>query len=550
MVQRRAEGNPITEAYYCGLMCSTGYRKEDLRKPQIAIVNSWTDANPGHKPLKELAQSVISGVWAGGGCPAEFCVPAPCDGMAQGNGMHYILPERDLIAGSIECMVKAHGFEGLVMLASCDKIVPAMLIAAARLDLPTIFLSAGAMTPYIDDGNVYVTCDLKEAIGKINSGKIDIETFTRWEEKICFSSGTCSMMGTANTMATFLEAVGIAPYGNATMLACDANKQRQARTVGERIVTLVNEKRRFSDFLNLDSLVNGVKYVSAIGGSTNAILHILALAKALSIDFDINDFDKAQKSTPNVCKFKPSSTFNITDYHNAGGVPAVLKTIKDKLNTDVRNVMGGSLKEFLDSTPIKINREIIHTEEDALSLNGCFAILHGNLAPKGAVVKKSGVAPQMMKHKGPAVVFDSEEEVRDFLINKHIEAGSVLVVRYEGPRGGPGMRELSIPAAMLVGMGLHTSVAMITDGRFSGATRGPCVGHITPEAYEGGPIAFVEDGDMVEIDIEAGSIELLVDNEELEKRRKQWKRKEKKLTGVLKKYRESVSGADEGAVWL
>ena len=550
MVQRRAEGNPITEAYYCGLMCSTGYRKEDLRKPQIAIVNSWTDANPGHKPLKELAQSVISGVWAGGGCPAEFCVPAPCDGMAQGNGMHYILPERDLIAGSIECMVKAHGFEGLVMLASCDKIVPAMLIAAARLDLPTIFLSAGAMTPYIDDGNVYVTCDLKEAIGKINSGKIDIETFTRWEEKICFSSGTCSMMGTANTMATFLEAVGIAPYGNATMLACDANKQRQARTVGERIVTLVNEKRRFSDFLNLDSLINGVKYVSAIGGSTNAILHILALAKALSIDFDINDFDKAQKSTPNVCKFKPSSTFNITDYHNAGGVPAVLKTIKDKLNTDVRNVMGGSLKEFLDSTPIKINREIIHTEEDALSLNGCFAILHGNLAPKGAVVKKSGVAPQMMKHKGPAVVFDSEEEVRDFLINKHIEAGSVLVVRYEGPRGGPGMRELSIPAAMLVGMGLHTSVAMITDGRFSGATRGPCVGHITPEAYEGGPIAFVEDGDMVEIDIEAGSIELLVDNEELEKRRKQWKRKEKKLTGVLKKYRESVSGADEGAVWL
>ena len=550
MVQRRAEGNPITEAYYCGLMCSTGYRKEDLRKPQIAIVNSWTDANPGHKPLKELAQSVISGVWAGGGCPAEFCVPAPCDGMAQGNGMHYILPERDLIAGSIECMLKAHGFEGLVMLASCDKIVPAMLIAAARLDLPTIFLSAGAMTPYIDDGNVYVTCDLKEAIGKINSGKIDIETFTRWEEKICFSSGTCSMMGTANTMATFLEAVGIAPYGNATMLACDANKQRQARTVGERIVTLVNEKRRFSDFLNLDSLINGVKYVSAIGGSTNAILHILALAKALSIDFDINDFDKAQKSTPNVCKFKPSSTFNITDYHNAGGVPAVLKTIKDKLNTDVRNVMGGSLKEFLDSTPIKINREIIHTEEDALSLNGCFAILHGNLAPKGAVVKKSGVAPQMMKHKGPAVVFDSEEEVRDFLINKHIEAGSVLVVRYEGPRGGPGMRELSIPAAMLVGMGLHTSVAMITDGRFSGATRGPCVGHITPEAYEGGPIAFVEDGDMVEIDIEAGSIELLVDNEELEKRRKQWKRKEKKLTGVLKKYRESVSGADEGAVWL
>lgn len=550
MVQRRAEGNPITEAYYCGLMCSTGYRKEDLRKPQIAIVNSWTDANPGHKPLKELAQSVISGVWAGGGCPAEFCVPAPCDGMAQGNGMHYILPERDLIAGSIECMVKAHGFEGLVMLASCDKIVPAMLIAAARLDLPTIFLSAGAMTPYIDDGNVYVTCDLKEAIGKINSGKIDIETFTRWEEKICFSSGTCSMMGTANTMATFLEAVGIAPYGNATMLACDANKQRQARTVGERIVTLVNEKRRFSDFLNLDSLINGVKYVSAIGGSTNAILHILALAKALSIDFDINDFDKAQKSTPNVCKFKPSSTFNITDYHNAGGVPAVLKTIKEKLNTDVRNVMGGSLKEFLDSTPIKINREIIHTEEDALSLNGCFAILHGNLAPKGAVVKKSGVAPQMMKHKGPAVVFDSEEEVRDFLINKHIEAGSVLVVRYEGPRGGPGMRELSIPAAMLVGMGLHTSVAMITDGRFSGATRGPCVGHITPEAYEGGPIAFVEDGDMVEIDIEAGSIELLVDNEELEKRRKQWKRKEKKLTGVLKKYRESVSGADEGAVWL
>ena len=550
MVERRAAGNSITEAYYCGLMCSTGYRPDDLRKPQIAVVNSWTDVNPGHKPFKELAQSVISGVWAGGGCPAEFCVPAPCDGMAQGTGMHYILPERDLIAGSIECMVQAHGFEGLVMLASCDKIVPAMLIAAARLDLPTIFLSAGAMTPYVDNGNVYVTCDLKEAIGKINSGKIDDETFTRWTENICFSLGTCSMMGTANTMGTFLEATGIAPHGSATMLACDANKQRQARTVGERVVTLVNEKRKISEYLNSRSLTNGVKYISAIGGSTNTVLHILAIAKALGIKFDIDDFDRAQKSVPNVCKFKPSSTFNIIDYHNAGGVPAALKTIEDRLDTGVENVMGGTMGDFLANTPIKINRKIIHREEEPLTPNGCFAILYGNLAPRGAVVKKSSIEPSMMKHKGPAVVFNSEEEVRDFLINKPVKAGSVLVVRYEGPKGGPGMRELSIPAAMLVGMGLHTSVAMITDGRFSGATRGPCVGHITPEAYEGGTLALVEDGDIIDIDIEAGRIELLVDDNELEKRRKNWERKETELTGVLKVYREFVNGADQGAVWL
>ena len=464
--------------------------------------------------------------------------------------MHYILPERDLIAGSIECMVRAHGFEGLVMLASCDKIVPAMLIAAARLDLPTIFLSAGAMTPYEDNGNVYVTCDLKEAIGKINSGKVDGETFTRWKEKMCFSSGTCSMMGTANTMGTFLEAAGIAPYGSATMLACDANKQRQARTVGERIVTLVNKKRKISEFLNLRSLTNGVKYISAIGGSTNTVLHILAIAKALGVKFDINDFDNVQKSVPNVCKFKPSSTFNITDYHNAGGVPAVLKTIKGRLDTGVENVMGGTLEEFLSNTPIIINRKIIHDEKEALAPDGCFAILHGNLAPKGAVVKKSSVEPSMMKHKGPAVVFNSEEEVRDFLINKPVQAGSVLVVRYEGPKGGPGMRELSIPAAMLVGMGLHTSVAMITDGRFSGATRGPCVGHITPEAYDGGPLALIEDGDIIDIDIKTGKIELLVSDSELERRREHWERKETELTGVLKIYRESVSGADQGAIWL
>ena len=540
----------ITEAYYRGLMHSVGYRRKDLDKPQIVVVNSWTDVNPGHQPLRELAQRVKEGIWAAGGCPSEFGVPAPCDGMAQGPGMHYILPQRDLIAGSIEAMVGSHGFEGIVMLGSCDKILPGMLMAAIRMNLPTLFLTAGAMMPCRIDGKVVTTPDLKEAIGERNNGKIDQETFLSWQERFCGTSGTCSMMGTANTMGCFLEATGVAPFGSTTMLAFDAAKVRQARDVGERIVELTRQKSPFRDYFTPRNLENGIRYVSASGGSTNAVLHLMACASLMEMGMTLDDFGKIQASVPVVGKYKPSSGYNLTDFHEAGGVLALMGAIKEFLHLDIELPMGGKLGEYLEAGPDP-DGKIIRTTGNPLEEGGCFAILKGNLAPDGAVVKKTGVEPGMLRHRGEAVVFDSEEDVREFLLHRTVKPGSVLVVRYEGPKGGPGMRELSIPAAMLVGMGLHTSVAMVTDGRFSGATRGPCVGHICPEAWDDGPIAYVHDGDLIEIDVPEGRLQLLVSDDELQRRRKAGAKKPNHpAPGVLAAYRKTVGSADTGAIWL
>ena len=547
---RRGNAIDLTEAYYIGLMNSVGYRNKDLAKPVIGIVNSWNDVNPGHKPFAQLAGYVKEGIWAAGGTPAEFTVPAPCDGMAQGEGMHYILPQRDLIAASIETMVEAHGFDGLVFLASCDKIIPGMLMAAAHLDLPAVFLTAGAMLPHLEDGREYVTSDLKEAIGKRKKAEIDEETFDSWRTHFCASAGTCSMYGTANTMGAFLEASGVAPFGSSTMLFCEAAKVRQSRDVGERAVELVRQNLRFSDFLNQTSLTNGILYVSATGGSTNAVLHLMALAGVMGVKLSLQDFDQIQASVPVIAKFKPSAEWNINDFHRAGGVPAVLSTIRQYLDPAAKLVMGGTLAEYLANYRKPVDRAVIRSLEAPLLPGGCFSILGGNLAPLGAVVKKSGVEPGMYRHIGPAVVFDSEEAVRDYLLNAEVRPGSVLVIRYEGPKGGPGMRELSIPAAMLVGMGLHTSVAMVTDGRFSGATRGPCVGHVCPEAWEGGPLALVENGDIIEIDLEQKKLELRVPAEELQRRRENWQRPQRKLRGTLAAYRAGVGGAEQGAVWL
>ena len=550
MSERRGDPNDFTEAYYRGLMHSVGFRSKDMAKPQIAVVNSFTDVNPGHQPLKELAARVKEGVWAAGGSPGEFSVPAPCDGMAQGAGMHYILPQRDLIAASVEAMVRAHGFEGLVMLASCDKIIPGMLMAAARLNLPTVFITAGAMLPCAHQGGQVVTSDLKEAIGKRRNNEMDHATFLEWQEGFCASPGTCSMMGTANTMGAFLEASGLAPFGSSSMLAFDAAKARQARDVGERAVALVEAGRDLRGWFGREHLANGIKLVSALGGSTNAVLHLMALARCMETDLDLAGFDRIQSSVPVVAKFKPASEFNLSHLHQAGGVAAVMKAVQDCLDTGLELAAGGWLTDALASAPPPDGR-VIHAPTDALAPDGCFAVLHGNLAPKGAVVKKTGVEPSMLKHTGPAVVFDSEEDVRRHLLDQEVKPGSVLVVRYEGPKGGPGMRELSIPAAMLVGMGLHTSVAMITDGRFSGATRGPCVGHISPEAWQGGPLAYVRDGDLIEIDIEAARLELLVPAGELERRMKDPPdMPDHPAPGMLKAYRNGVGGAHQGAVWL
>ena len=550
-MEKRGDAKELTEAYYSGLMCSVGYRRSDIEKPVIGIVNSYSDVNPGHKTFGEIARAVREGIWAAGGVPAEFSVPSPCDGMAQGDGMHYILPERDLIAAAAEGMVRAHGFDGLVFLCSCDKIVPGMIMAACALNKPALFLTGGAMLPYEDGGRTFVTCDLKEAIGQRNVNDISEETMEKYITHMCQSAGTCSMYGTANTMGTFLEAVGVAPLGSSTMLFCVSEKIWQSRDVGERIVKITKEGLRFRDCFTEENVKNGLKYISATGGSTNAVLHLTAIVKLLGFDWTLEDLDRIQAEVPVVAKFKPSSKFNMSDYHKAGGVKAVLYTLRKFLDTSVPMAFYGcALRDILKEHMPDIDREIIRDTDHPLAENGCFSVIFGNLAPKGAVVKKTGVDPKMYYHKGRAVVFNSEEEVRDYLLKDRVEPGSVLVIKYEGPKGGPGMREMSIPAAMLVGMGLHTSVAMVTDGRYSGATRGPCVGHVAPEAWDGGPIAAVEDGDIIEIDLGNHSINVLLSDEEITARLKHQQRPEKPAEGMLAAYRKGVSGADEGALWL
>ena len=540
----------IADGYYEGLMNAAGYRNKDLKKPVIGVVNSWNDVNPGHKPFKELVDYVKEGIWAAGGAPAEFGVPAPCDGMAQLRGMQYVLPQRDLIAASVEAMAEAHSFDGMVFLCSCDKIIPGMLMAAASLNLPSLFLTAGSMVPYETEGRTFVTSDLKESIGSRNRGAITEEAFSDYKENMCNSCGTCSMYGTANTMGIFTEVIGLCPADSTTMLFCSSAKKRQARDVGEQIVALVKNRTCARTFMTREALENGIRHVSATGGSTNAVMHIMALANVLGIEMDLKEFDAIQEDVPVVAKFKPSSAYNLYDYHKAGGVRGTLAAIRDYLNLEVPTAFGKTLGDMLGELNKPVNTEVIRTPEKAFHQNGCFTILHGNLAPKGAVVKKSGVEASMFYHRGPAVVFDSEEELMERMLKSEIVPGSVLVIRYEGPKGGPGMREMSIPAAMLIGMGLHTSVAMITDGRFSGASRGPCVGHISPEAWEGGPIACVKNGDIITIDLNRKLLQVELSEEELEKRKKEMKRPEHRAPGILNAYRNGVGGAEDGALWL
>ena len=541
-----------TEAYYVGLMGASGYRNKDLSNPVIGVVNSWSDGNPGHKPFKYMAESIKEGIWAAGGTPVEFGVPSPCDGNGQGEGMHYILPQRDLIAASIEAMANSQGYDGMVFMCSCDKIVPGMLMAAAALDKPSIFITAGAMLPYEDpyDRKTAVTCDLKESIGSVTSGKITQETFDRYRNNMCASCGTCSMYGTANTMGVFCEVIGLCPVGSTTMLNASAAKTKQARDVGEKIVELTREGRTARMFMTEASIRNGIRHIAATGGSTNAVMHVMAIAKVLGLGITLKDFDEIQRDVPLIAKFKPSSGYNMSDWHMAGGVGATLLSIRDYLESDVPMVFGTTLGDYLARFDQPIDRSVIHTVDDPFYPEGCFAVLYGNLAPNGCVVKQSGVEPEMFSHTGPAVVFDSEEEVREHLASGDVHAGSVLVVRYEGPKGGPGMRELSIPAAMLVGMGLHKTTAMITDGRFSGATRGPCVGHISPEAWEGGPLAAVRNGDIITIDLKKRLIHLELPEEEIRERLAHAKRPDHPAKHILRQYRNGVGDPSEGALWL
>ena len=543
----------IRKSYERALYLGCGFSYEDLRKPKIAIVNSWNQINPGHIHLRRLASFVHKGVEAEGGTPMEFNTIAPCDGIANsGNNAKYILPSREVIANSIECIIKAYNFQGMVMLCSCDKIIPGMLMAAARCDIPTVFLTGGIMTPkYFEEGplkgKTYVTSDIKEAIGQYKVGKITKQEFDLIESQTCCSAGACNMMGTANTMACIVEAMGLSLPGCATLSAISKEREDLSRETGKTVMNLIKNNVTALDLITDNSIENACKVALSVGGSTNVILHMCALSHEIGGDLNHFDFDTLSKNTPLLAKFKPSSEYNLSEFHKVGGVMVLMKKLEKLLDLSAINVLGISLKDYLKD--IKYNDyQVVRILEDPISPEGGFAVLKGNLAPEGAIVKQSAVSPQIRQHKGPAKVFESEEEVQEFLLSKQIKKGDVIVVRYEGPKGSPGMRELSLPAAILVGMGLGESVAMITDGRYSGATRGPCIGHVCPEAYEGGPIAIVQDGDMIEIDIDKRKLNILLSDQEISQRLERWKKPEPKIkNGYLYLYSKIVCSAKYGA---
>jgi dihydroxy-acid dehydratase len=538
-------GNTYARALYRPM----GHTTEDFGKPMIAIVNSWSELTAGHVHLRELGAAAKKGAREAGAMVSEFNTVAGCDGIAQGPGMHYILPSRDVIAASAEMMLKAHSFQGAVFIGSCDKIVPGMLLAAARCDLPSMFITGGYMPRVSVGGEFRGTSDIKEAIGSFKASRIDDEEILAIECNICGTEGTCNMMGTANTMAAIVEALGLSLPGNVTTPATDKELLAMSEEAGRQAVLALREGRNFRRVVTRENIENAVRVGLALGGSMNMVLHVLALTYELDVDFELDDFDRLSRDTPLLGNFKPAAGFFLEDLQQAGGVHAVLKELQPRLHNDVISTYGRTLPDRLDNVPA-VDGRILHSIAKPLAPEGGLAVLRGSLAPGGAVVKQSAVADSMRVHTGPAVVVESEEDCRQLLMDKSVEAGSVLVIRNEGPRGGPGMRELSIPAAMLVGMGLSESVAMVTDGRYSGATRGPCVGHVVPEAAEGGPIGLVEDGDLIEIDIPERKLNLLVDDAVLAERRKRWKSPEPKVRGgFLEVYRRNVSSADKGAVF-
>jgi dihydroxy-acid dehydratase len=538
--------------YREGLMRGAGFGARELNRPAVAIANSWTEANPGHAHLRELAEHVKAGVWAAGGTPVEFNTIAPCDGIAQGEGMRSVLPSRDIIAASVELMCRAHRFDALVAVASCDKIIPGMLLAAARLNLPTVFLTGGTMYPARVRGETLVACDIKEAIGRAKAGEISAAHFDEIRENVCHGAGACSMMGTANTMACLVEAMGLSLPGAAAGPALSAHRARLAKATGTAVMRAVSSNLKFRDVAGSEAMSNAMRVLAALGGSTNAVLHLLALAGELELPLELSDFDRVSRRTPLLAKCKPASAVTLLDFHEAGGVPALMKELlrAGMLEGGARSVEAKTMAARLRAAPGP-DGAVIRNADDPLASEGGIAVLRGSLAPLGAVVKQSAVHPDMLRHSGPAVCFDSEEDVRRRLLSGKVKRGDVLVIRYEGPRGGPGMREMSIPAAILVGMGLGDSVAMVTDGRYSGATRGPCIGHVAPEAAAGGPIAAVRDGDIIDIDIPARRLDLRAAPTLIKKRLAESKPPERpQATGWLAVYRELACGAERGAATL
>ncbi len=535
------------------LLHACGLSDDDINKPFIGVANSYCDIVPGHVHLNKVSQVVKQAVRNAGGTAFEFNTIAVCDGIAMGHtGMKYSLPSREIIADSVETMARAHCFDALVCIPNCDKIIPGMLMAAVRLNIPTIFVSGGPMAAgKTGDGKTVDLISVFEGVAEFNAGKIDEQALKELERTGCPGQGSCSGMFTANSMNCLCEAIGIALPGNGTVLAVNPKRQKLYKAAGEQIVYLIEKDIKPLDIINEESIDNAFVLDMAMGGSTNTVLHTLAVANEAGIKYDLERINKISAKCPNICKVSPLSKFHIEDVDAAGGISAILKEISKApylLNTDCLTVTGKTLGENIADAEIK-KADVIHTLDNAYSITGGLAILRGNLAPSGCVVKIAGVAAEMLTHTGPAVIFESQEEACNGILAGKVKSGDVVVIRYKGPKGGPGMQEMLSPTSYIMGAGLGESVALITDGRFSGGTRGACIGHISPEAAVGGPIGLLKDGDIIEIDIPKSRINVKLSEAELAERKKSWTPPAPQIMkGYLAKYASMATSADTGAV--
>lgn len=533
------------------LLYATGLGKEDMAKPFIGVASSFTELIPGHVHMRRLESAIEKGIYAAGGVSFLFGVPGICDGIAMGHpGMRYSLPSREIIADAIECVANAHCLDGLVLLTNCDKITPGMLMAAARVNIPSIVVTAGPMlSGHLRGRRLSLVNDTFEAIGKYKKGLISSEELDALEECACPGAGSCQGMYTANTMACVTEALGMSLEGCATALAVSAKKKRIAFESGRRIVELIKKNITPRKIMTRKAFENAIMVDLALGGSTNTVLHIPAIANDAGIDLLLEVFDELSRKIPHICDMLPAGRHYLEDLDYAGGIPAVLKRLRENIYDNI-TVSGKSIFAIADSAQIQ-DEDVIRPLKKAYHKEGGIAILRGNLAPDGAVVKQSAVSQGMMQFEGVAKVFESEEDAMKTILAGNIRSGDVVVIRYEGPKGGPGMREMLSPTAAISGMGLSESVALITDGRFSGGTRGPCIGHISPEAMEGGPIAIIKNGDRIRINIPKRKIDLILSDEEMKMRLSTWRPPAPKIKkGYLSRYAKMVSSAGKGAIML
>ena len=538
----------LERAPHRSLLFATGITRDELAKPMIGIATSFTDLIPGHVGMRDLERFIEKGVHAGGGWPLFFGIPGICDGIAMGHvGMHYSLPSRELIADLVESVSMAHAFDGLVLLTNCDKITPGMLMAAARLNIPTIVVTAGAMHSGNFHGKRVNLISAFEAVGKVRKGEMSKADLAELETCACPGPGSCQGMYTANTMACVTESLGMSLPGCATALAVSGEKRRIAFESGKRVVGLVKENLTPRKIMTKNAFENAIRIDMALGGSTNTTLHIPAIAHEAGIALSIETFDRISRTAPHLCNMLPGGPHYMEDLDAAGGIPGVLSRFQNVIKKSP-TVSGTSIVDLAKAGRVR-NDEVIRPLDKAYHKEGGIAVLSGNLAPNGSVVKQTAVSDAMMKFEGTAIVFDSEEEAMKAILNNTVKAGHVLVIRYEGPKGGPGMREMLSPTSAISGMGLGESVVLLTDGRFSGGTRGPCIGHISPEAAEGGPIAVVRNGDWIVLDIPNRKLEVKLSKAEIKKRLAKWKPREPKITsGWLARYAKVVTSANTGAI--